>query len=52
VRGILQPVIFSKLVNYHRDVKRRKIEPDPTIEEQLAQYKIRIKPAKQLSTHS
>jgi hypothetical protein len=45
-------VIFSKTVDYHRDVKRRKLDPDPTIEEQLAQYKNRIMQAKQLSTHS
>jgi len=48
----LQPVIFSKLVNYHRDVKRRKIEPDPIVEKQLAQYKKLIKQAKQPSTRS
>jgi hypothetical protein len=41
-RVILEPVIFSKSVDYRRDVKRGKIERDPTTDAQLAAYAGRI----------
>ena len=42
-RVILQPIIFSKSVDYRRDVKRGKISPDATIDGLLAKYKERVK---------
>lgn len=42
-REVLEPVIFSKLVDYRRDVKRGKITADPTTEKLLATYTARLK---------
>ena len=41
-RAIADPIIFSKSVDYRRDVKRGKIDRDPTTDAQLADYAGRI----------
>jgi hypothetical protein len=38
-RALIEPVIFSKTVDYRRDVKRRKIAADAATDELLRKYK-------------
>jgi hypothetical protein len=42
-RTILEPLIFTKSVDYRRDVKRRRISPDATTDGLLTEYKERVK---------
>jgi hypothetical protein len=45
-RAILEPVIYSKAINYRRDVKRNRIKPDDRarIDVLLAAYKASAAP--------
>ena len=45
-RAILEPVIYSKAINYRRDVKRNKIHPDDRarIDVLLAEYQASAAP--------
>ncbi len=47
-RTVLEPVIFSKAVDYRRDVKQNKISPEEKIQTDalLAGYNARVTPAK------
>lgn len=45
MRGILEPVIFTKSITYKRDVKRGVIKLDPSTDALLAAYKARLQPS-------